>query len=58
MLGLDRMEREDMSPADELEESQSGPSRPRYRQGVLGDWAKIGWTAAKFTKRVPGVEFM
>lgn len=52
------MEREDMSPADELEESQSGPSRPRYRQGALGDWAKLGWMAAKYTRRVPGVEFM
>jgi hypothetical protein len=60
VLGLDRVEREDMSPSseDELEdETQAGPSRPA-RVGRLGDWEKLGWTAAKHSRRVPGVEFM
>jgi len=62
VLGLDRVEREDMSPSseDELEdETQAGSSRPaRARVGRLGDWEKLGWMAAKHTRRVPGVEFM
>ncbi|WWD20049.1 hypothetical protein CI109_104522 [Kwoniella shandongensis] len=55
-LGLDRVEQEDreLSSDDELEESD----QPRVRKGVLGDWEKIGWMAARYYRRIPGVEFM
>ena len=58
VLGLDRLEREDMSPSseDELEDSQA--AHRTARKGRLGDWEKVGWLAAKHTRRVPGVEFM
>ena len=49
-----------MSPSseDELQDdTQAGPSRPA-RVGRLGDWEKLGWMAAKHSRRVPGVEFM
>lgn len=59
VLGLDRVEREDMSPSseDELDDDGAGPSR-RARNGRLGDWEKLGWMAAKHSRRVPGIEFM
>lgn len=51
-----------MSPSseDELENTQAGPSRQgrQARNGRLGDWEKLGWMAAKYSKRVPGVEFL
>ncbi|KAK8849427.1 hypothetical protein IAR55_004759 [Kwoniella newhampshirensis] len=55
-LGLDRAELadQDLSSEDELEESD----QPRVRKGVLGDWEKLGWMAAKYYRRIPGVEFM
>jgi hypothetical protein len=60
VLGLDRAEREDMSPStdDELDETTDDRPSRRARNGRLGDWEKLGWLAAKHTKRVPGVEFM
>ncbi|WRT69414.1 uncharacterized protein IL334_006400 [Kwoniella shivajii] len=56
-LGLDRAELadQDLSSDDELEESHEIRSA---RKGVLGDWSKIGWMAAKYYRRIPGVEFM
>jgi hypothetical protein len=57
LLGLDRVEREDLSPASDDEEGTQAPGR-RARKGRLGDWEKIGWLAAKHTKRVPGIEFL
>ncbi|WVF68870.1 hypothetical protein IAT40_003643 [Kwoniella sp. CBS 6097] len=56
-LGLDRAELgdQDLSSDDELEESDQ---RRPARKGVLGDWEKVGWMAAKLYRRIPGVEFM
>ena len=28
------------------------------RGGMLGDWAKIGWMAARRSRRAPAAEFM
>ncbi|WVQ79526.1 hypothetical protein IAT38_001625 [Cryptococcus sp. DSM 104549] len=57
LLGLDRAELmdQDVESDDELDDSQGAP---RARKGALGDWEKIGWMAAKFSRRVPGIEFM
>ncbi|WWC73428.1 uncharacterized protein I206_107395 [Kwoniella pini CBS 10737] len=62
-LGLDRIELADQDQSsdedDELEDSlQSRGGGRGVRKGVLGDWDKIGWMAAKFYRRVSGVEFM
>lgn len=60
LLGLDRVEREDLSPAgsDDEDEARTQNVGRRARKGRLGDWEKIGWLAAKHTKRVPGIEFL
>lgn len=64
LLGLDlgELEDQDGDEDDELDEESLEDRRARRRrnarQGRLGDWAKIGWMAAKLYKRVPGVEFM
>lgn len=56
---LDEMDGSDED--DELEDSLERTDRVRRtqaRRGQLGDWAKIGWMAAKLGRRVPGAEFM
>ncbi|ORY35008.1 Nse4 C-terminal-domain-containing protein [Naematelia encephala] len=64
LLGLDRLELEDIDvddEEDEIDESlESGgrSRRNRARKGRIGDWEKVGWMAASLTRRVPGVEFM
>ena len=66
ILGLERDELEDQDVSDEEEdeldeesaEDRRAARRENAREGRLGDWAKIGWMAAKFVRRVPGVEFM
>lgn len=62
MLCLDRAELEDEDPTseeDELEDETNRRTREnRARRGPLGDWAAIGWMAAKLNRRVMGVEFM
>ncbi|WWC95288.1 hypothetical protein V866_002147 [Kwoniella sp. B9012] len=71
-LGLDRMELDDQDGSssassdedDELDQSQTqnrarnGTGHRGARKGVLGDWEKIGWMAAKFNRRIFGIEFM
>nr|XP_018260543.1 uncharacterized protein I303_07468 [Kwoniella dejecticola CBS 10117]OBR82701.1 hypothetical protein I303_07468 [Kwoniella dejecticola CBS 10117] len=66
-LGLDRIELADQDQPsdddddedDELDESlQARGGGKGARKGVLGDWEKIGWMAAKYYRRIPGVEFM
>jgi hypothetical protein len=66
LLGLEREELEDQDGSeddeDELDEETAEDRREARREsarkGRLGDWARIGWMAAKFVRRVPGVEFM
>lgn len=51
LLGLDAQMMEDVDMDEE--------DRPAVRRGgKLGNWAKIGWLAARRSHRVPGVEFM
>lgn len=51
ILGLDAQMMEDVDMDEE--------DRPVVRRGgKLGNWAKIGWLAARRSRRVPGVEFM
>ncbi|RXK38008.1 hypothetical protein M231_04677 [Tremella mesenterica] len=60
-LGLDRPDMDNISEdedEDQLDESLERASRRRVRDGPLGDWEKVGWMAAKYSRRVPGVEFM
>jgi hypothetical protein len=46
------------------DDQPTGASRKRrrgddnHRGGLLGDWEKIGWMAAKMYRRVPGIEFL
>ncbi|WVN87022.1 uncharacterized protein L203_102198 [Cryptococcus depauperatus CBS 7841] len=53
LLCLDRVEiaEQDVSSDDE-------GIQPLGRSSVLGDWEKIGWMAARYYRRVTGVEFM
>ena len=58
ILGTDRGEtNRDAEDEDEDQPSQS-QTQSQARMGELGDWARIGWMAAKHYRRVPGVEFM
>ncbi|GHJ85623.1 hypothetical protein NliqN6_2025 [Naganishia liquefaciens] len=51
LLGLDAQMLEDVDVDEE--------DRPAVRRGgKLGNWAKIGWLAARRSRRAPGVEFM
>lgn len=45
------------SDEDELEED-SQRRRRRGRRVELGSWEKIGWMAAKMSRRAPGIEFL
>lgn len=54
-LGLDRMELLDAEVNSDEEEE--GAER-QGRRGALGDWEKIGWMAARYYRRIPGVEFL
>jgi hypothetical protein len=61
LLGLDRAEREDQdSEVDQLDDGddRGATGRGGARKGPLGDWEAIGWMAAKWCRRAPGVEFM
>jgi len=64
ILGLDRPELQDQDEdeeEDELAHAQEADRtrrRQAARQGPLGNWAEIGWMAAKLNRRVQGVEFM
>lgn len=57
-MGLDSLS--DDEEEDELDEESvpTGRDRQRRKRGRLGDWEKIGWMAARYCRRVPGVEFM
>ncbi|WVW86606.1 hypothetical protein I302_108659 [Kwoniella bestiolae CBS 10118] len=71
-LGLDRIELDDQDASssassdeeDELDQTQTqnghrnGGRGGHARKGVLGDWEKIGWMAAKYCRRITGIEFM
>jgi hypothetical protein len=59
MLGLERRERDDISPVgDDDDDAEARQAARQARKGRLGDWESLGWLAAKHTKRVPGVEFL
>ncbi|WVQ75235.1 hypothetical protein IAR50_004847 [Cryptococcus sp. DSM 104548] len=59
-LGLDRAEMMDQDPESDEDEDAPTPGRraPQGRVGSLGDWEKLGWMAARYGRRMPGVEFM
>ncbi|TYJ56829.1 hypothetical protein B9479_002439 [Cryptococcus floricola] len=63
-LGLDRAEMMDQD-AEESDLEDDGPTQgqgrgraQQARAGTLGDWEKLGWMAARYGRRMPGVEFM
>lgn len=52
-LDIDELADDDERAAEEAR------ARRRRQEGVgIGDWERIGWMAARFHRRAPGVEFM
>lgn len=46
-----------MAESDEDGLDDDEPRR-RLRSRNLGSWEKIGWMAAKMSRRAPGIEFL